>query len=116
MRFIIATATVATAAVVLVAAQFASARGAPPSTVSPQPPANLNVQPSAAKSTEELKKKFEEVGFVVLAKRPDGQGVSMIVDADSLQALQLGGDGSDQGGGEPQGPDGACKGPAGEPL
>jgi hypothetical protein len=126
MRFTIATATVATAAVVLVAAQFASARGEPPNTAGPQPPANLNVQPSAAKSTEELKKKVEEVGFkdvevvprmfVVLAKKPDGQGVSMIVDADSLQALQLGGDGPDQGGGEPQGPDGACKGPAGEPL
>jgi hypothetical protein len=126
MRFTIATATVATAAVVLVAAQFASARGEPPNAASPQPPANLNAQPPAAKSTEELKKKVEEVGFkdvevvprmfVVLAKKPDGQGVSMIVDADTLQALQLGGDGPDQGAGEPQGPDRACKGPAGEAL
>ena len=126
MRFTIATATVATAAVVLVAAQFASARGEPPNAGSPQPPAHLNAQPLAAKSIEELKKKVEEVGFkdvevvprmfVVLAKKPDGQGVSMIVDADTLQALQLGGDGPDQGGGEPQGPDGVCKGPAGEAL
>ena len=120
MRF-----TIATAAVVLVAAQFASARGEPPNAASPQPPAHLNT-PQAAKSTEELKKKVEEVGFkdvevvprmfVVLAKKPDGQGVSMIVDADTLQALQLGGDGPDQGDGEPQGPDRACKGPAGEAL
>jgi hypothetical protein len=119
---------IATAAVMLVAAQFASARGEPPNAASPspQPPANLNAQQPAVKSTEELKKRVEEVGFkdvevvprmfVVLAKKPDGQGVSMIVDADTLQALQLGGDGPDQGGGEPQGPDGACKGPAGEPL
>ncbi|WP_157100420.1 hypothetical protein [Rhodoplanes sp. Z2-YC6860] len=126
MRFTIATATVATAAVVLVAAQFASARGEPPDAASPQPPTGLNAPSSSAKSTEELKRKVEEGGFkdvqvvprmfVVLAKKPDGQGVSMIVDADTLQALQLGGDGPDQGDAGRQGPDGACKGPAGEAL
>src|SRR5438105_12986861 len=56
---------IATAAVMLVAAQFASARGEPPDAArpSPQPPANLNADRSAAKSTEELKKRVEEVGF-----------------------------------------------------
>ena len=117
---------IATAAVVLVAAQFASARGEPPNAASPEPPANLNTQRPAAKSTEELKKKVEEVGFkdveivpqmfVVLAKKPDGQGVSMIVDAETLQAVQLGG-GPDQDGDSPQqAPEGACKGPLSEPL
>lgn len=118
----------ATAALILVAAQFASARGGPPEKAGSQPPAKFNADRPAAKSAEELKKKVEEVGFkdvkivpqmfVVLAKKPDGQGVSMIVDAQTLQALQIGADGPDQGGDEPQpGPEGACKGPAqGQPL
>ena len=118
---------IAAAAVMLVAAQFASARGEPPNAASPEPPANLNTQRSAAKSADELKKRVEEVGFkdveivpqmfVVLAKKPDGRGVSMIVDAETLEALQLGGDGPDQGGDSPQqAPEETCKGPVSEPL
>ena len=124
MRYI-----VATAAMMLVAAQFASARGESADTANPnpRPPANLNTEGPVAKTTEELKKKVEEVGFkdvqviphmfVVVAKKPDGQNVSMIVDALTLQALQLGGDDAEQGGDEPQHiPEGACKPPSGEPL
>ncbi len=121
MRYLAATA------VMLFAAQFASARGEPPNAAAPQPP-SVSANPQPAKTTEELKKRVEEVGFkdvevvprmfVVLAKKPDGQSVSMIVDADTLQALQLGADGPDQGGSEePAAPEGACKGPAqGQPL
>ncbi len=68
------------------------------------PPSNFSAGRPAATSVEELKKKVGEVGFkdveimpqmlVVLAKKPDGRGVSMIVDVQTLQALQLGGDGS----------------------
>lgn len=127
--------TLAATAVMLVAAQFASARGEPPSATSPEPPAKFNAdRPGAkngdrlaAKNAEELKKKVEEVGFkdveivpqmfVVLAKKPDGKGVSMIVDAETLQALQLGGDDPDQGGDEPdQSPQATCPGSSGQPL
>ena len=45
---------IATAAVMLAAAQFASARGEPPNAAnpSPQPPVNLNAERPATKSTE----------------------------------------------------------------
>ena len=117
MRYIAATA------LMLVAAQFASARGEPPNaTASQPPPAAAGPDQSAAKSTEELKKKVEEVGFkdvqimphmfVVMAKNPDGKNVSMIVDAETLQALQLGGDAADQDDDGPAPPDGSCQGPS----
>lgn len=74
----------------------------------------------AAASHDELKKKVEAVGFkdvevvpqmfVVIAKKPDGRGVSMIVDAETLQALQLGDDASDQDGDTPNAaPEDTCK-------
>jgi hypothetical protein len=118
---------IAAIAFMLVAAQFASARGEPPNATGTQPSPNTGVERRAAANPDELKKKVEEVGFkdvevvpqmfVVIAKKPDGRGVSMIVDAETLQALQLGDEGSDQGGDEPNAaPEGTCKGPASQPL
>ena len=114
---------IATIALMFIAAQTASsARGEPPDVAGSQPLSNFSGDRPAA-STEELKKKVEQGGFkdvevvprmfVVLARKPDGQGVSLIVDADTLQALQLGADDSGPGGGDPaQG--GSCQGPSGE--
>jgi hypothetical protein len=119
---------IAAIAFVLVAAQFASARSEPPNAAGAQPSPGTGVERRAAANPDELKKRVEEVGFkdvevvpqmfVVVAKKPDGRGVSMIVDAETLQALQLGDDGPDQGGGdEPNAaPEGTCKGPASQPL
>jgi hypothetical protein len=116
MRYFAATA------LMLIAAQFASARGEPPNAADAPPQSNLNAD-RPAKSTEELKKRVEAVGFkdvevvpqmfVVVAKKPDGRSVSMIVDSETLQALQLGTDGPDQGGDDPAGvPEGSCTGPS----
>jgi hypothetical protein len=117
---------IAAIAFVLVAAQFASARGEPPDASGTQPP-RAGAERRAAANPEELKKRVEEVGFkdvevvpqmfVVVAKKPDGRGVSMIVDAETLQALQLGGDSPDQGDDEPNAaPEETCKGPTSQPL
>lgn len=115
---------IATIALMFIAAQTASsARGEPPDAAGSHPLSNFSVDRPAAANTEELKKKIEQGGFkdvevvprmfVVLARKPDGQGVSLIVDADTLQALQLGTDDSGPGGGDPaQG--GSCQGPSGE--
>src|SRR5882757_9980336 len=98
-------------ALMFVAAQTASARGEPPDAAGSQPPSNFSAGRPAAATIEELKKKVEQSGFkdvevvprmfVVLAKKPDAQGVSLIVDADTLQALQLGADDSNQSGDDP---------------
>lgn len=116
---------IAAIALMITAAQFAFARGEPPDAKGAQPPASAGAERRAAANTDELKKRVEAVGFkdvevvpqmfVVVAKKPDGGGVSMIVDAETLQALQLGGDGPDQGDDDPQQGD-ACKGPTGQPL
>ena len=118
---------IAVIALTLVAGQVAFARAEPPHTAG-APPSNFSAERPAVSSAEELKKKVEEVGFkdveivpqmfVVLAKKPDGRGVSMIVDAQTLQALQLGeeegsGSGDDHSNATP---DGACKGPTGNSL
>jgi len=115
--------SIATVAALLVAGQFAFARGEPPHAAGVEPPSNLGASRLAAANVEELKKRVEEGGFkdveivpqmfVVMAKKPDGRGVSMIVDAETLQALQLGGDGPDQGTDGDAAPDSACKGPSG---
>jgi len=118
---------IAAVAFMLVAAQFASARGEPPNATGAPPSPNTGVERRAAANPDELKKKVEAVGFkdvevvpqmfVVIAKKPDGRGVSMIVDAETLQALQLGDDGPEQGGDEPNAaPEETCKGPASQPL
>jgi hypothetical protein len=114
---------IAAIALIFVAAQTASAVGEPPNAAGSQPPSNFSVDRPAAATTEELKKKVEQGGFkdvevvprmfVVLAKKPDGQGVSLIVDADTMQALQLGADDADQSG-DQSAQGGACKGPSGE--
>jgi len=110
---------IAAIALMFVAAQTASARSEPPNAAAPQPPSNFSADRPAATNTEELKKKVEQSGFkdvqvvprmfVVLAKKPDGQGVSMIVDADTMQALQLGADDSGAGS-DDAAPSGSCKG------
>ncbi len=98
---------IAAIALTVLAAHVAFARAEPLHSAG-SPPSNVSAErlgaAGAATSAEELKKKVEKVGFkdveivpqmfVVLAKKPDGRGVSMIVDAQTLQALQLGGDGS----------------------
>src|ERR1041385_14765 len=110
---------IAVIALTLVAGPVAFARAAPPS--------NFPVERPGVTSAEELKKKVEEVGFkdveivpqmfVVLAKKPDGRGVSLIDDAQTMQALQLGEE--DSGAGDDHSnatPDGACQGPTGHSL
>src|SRR5258707_234798 len=114
---------IAAIALMFVAAQTASARGEPPDVAGSQPPSNFSADRPAAATTEELKKKVEQSGFtdveivphmsVVLAKKPDWQSVSMIGDADTMQALQLGADDSGAGGadaGPNAAPSGSCKG------
>jgi len=118
---------IAAIAFMLVAAQFASARGEPPNAPSNPTSPGTGVERRAAANPDELKKRVEEVGFkdvevvpqmfVVIAKKPDGRGVSMIIDAETLQALQLGDDGPDHGGDQPDAaPEGTCQGPASQPL
>ena len=117
---------IAVIALTLVAGQVAFARAEPPHAAA-APPSNFTGERPGVTSAEELKKKVEEVGFkdveivpqmfVVLAKKPDGRGVSLIVDAQTMQALQLGEE--DSGAGDDHSkatPDGACQGPPGKSL
>ena len=108
---------IATIVFVLAAAHAASARGEPPATAGNAPEPGISSEASHAAAVADVKKKVEQVGFkdvevvpsmfVVVAKTPDGKGVSLIVDAETMQALQLGGD--DHGAGSSRGA--ACNAP-----
>src|SRR5262245_36020157 len=110
---------IATIAFVLATAHAASARGEPPAGAGTAPPPAVSGDASSAATAAELKRRVEQVGFkdveivpqmfVVVAKTPDGKEVSLIVDAESMQALQLGGD--DQGASRDPGQDQACNAP-----